>query len=1606
MSEITLITAILMFIALFCFCQPMLQDPEELNISIRKNQISSRLREGSLHVKIPVEKETLGITKGTLTVEVINLNDEAVAKTEEDFNLLKKEKVFDVEIPVGDISSEELLLHRIRYTLKSDLGTISDLRRIDETGVGIRILGQNEFLSGTQGSFRVIAYDHTEDKPLSGADIKLLLNSERLFTGKTNEKGTAEINFTVPDLPEDHYTLNISVATSQGDEQFAREIKISKSAKILLTTDKPLYQPNQTMHIRSLSLYEGTQKAVDSEPIILEVEDAKGNKVFKKRTYVNEFGVAAADFKLADEINMGDYKIRAIQGRFDERSRGLRERMDQPLGQAEKTVRVEEYVLPKFKINVSTDKDWYMPGETLKGEIQADYFFGKPVALSDVTINLFKFDVEFTMFEAVNTKTDKNGHGEFEVTLPTSFYGQPFEQGKAMVRMDVTVIDQADQEVTQTVTRTIVGKPFVVNALFEAGEYIPNAPQDFYVIVANPDGSAAENATIQIGKYNTQTDDMGIAIIPSDELPKSPNFVIIVSDKQGNKAEVPFNAESNPNGILLQTDKSTCDVGDNLNLKIFTPQDRFTAYVDVIQNKQTVLTKSLDLNRTDFLSQGEMQLNITPEMTGVLMLHGYVITEDSDIVRNTRLIYVNPASDLNIAIEPGKDSYLPGSDGKVNFTVTDEAGKGTVAAIGVQIVDEAVFALSEQQPGLAKVYFRLEEELMTPRYEIHAFRPKDLVMQRAQDRRKETAAKVLLASIQAMPDFDINVDTYKERRERYRDAFVQKVQEDADNIAMKLSDIGELTPGDDDSLYVEMLVKRGKLSKDDITDPWGNRYHIRFENEYQILVVSDGPDETPNTEDDIGIQAYIYQEKTLGAGVPRMKAVIPEAAAPDMAVMRDEAALEPMKEQEEGAAKDGDEPRLRKWFPETLFHDPAVITDEDGKATIEFPIADNITDWRITTLANSKTGQLGSQTGNLRVFQEFFVDLNLPVSLTQNDQVSIPVAIYNYLPNAQTVNLEFQKENWFELISDAKTSLKLQKDEVTVRYFTIKVKELGNHKLTVTARGSSMSDKIQKQIEVLPDGKEHFTTISDRLSGSVEKTIAIPEASIDGSAKLLVKIYPGVFSQVVEGLDAMLKMPFGCFEQTSATTYPNVLILNYMKETGNIPPEIQMKAEEYINVGYQRLLSYEVSGGGFEWFGNSPAHTFLTAFGLMEFYDMSKVHPVDENVITRTQRWLVSQQENDGSWSPISRYLDSAAQRFTDDRLRATAYVLWSLVETGYSGNAIDKAKGYVRKNIKDTDDPYTIAVAANAMLLIDKDDDLTYDLFKKLDEIKIEDGEDACYWSSEGSLSPSQGKTADLETTALAAYGLIKYGKYPKVTEKALNFIIKSKDQFGNWYNTQATVLSLKTLLASITGGSTPTNATVKISANGESSETIQITPENSDVLRQIDLSEFVKEGDNKIALDFSGEGKLMYQMIGKYYIPWEESDVAKEEVLSIDVDYDKTQLEKDDTVTCTAKIKNNTDAILEMVVVDLGIPPGFTVHSGDLVNLVEQKVIQKYNLTGRQIIVYFEKIDSEASVNLTYGLTADYPIKAKTTKSRAYLYYEPEKEAFAQPVEMVVKE
>lgn len=85
-------------------------------------------------------------------------------------------------------------------------------------------------------------------------------------------------------------------------------------------------------------------------------------------------------------------------------------------------------------------------------------------------------------------------------------------------------------------------------------------------------------------------------------------------------------------------------------------------------------------------------------------------------------------------------------------------------------------------------------------------------------------------------------------------------------------------------------------------------------------------------------------------------------------------------------------PRLRQFFPETLFWLPEQETDANGHLTIDVPIADSITTWRVSVIASDKNGNLGSAQAPLKVFQDFFVEPDFPRFLTVGDEISVPVS--------------------------------------------------------------------------------------------------------------------------------------------------------------------------------------------------------------------------------------------------------------------------------------------------------------------------------------------------------------------------------------------------------------------------------------------------------------------------------------------------------------------------------------------------------------------------------------------------------------------------------------
>src|SRR3954447_16591440 len=235
-------------------------------------------------------------------------------------------------------------------------------------------------------------------------------------------------------------------------------------------------------------------------------------------------------------------------------------------------------------------------------------------------------------------------------------------------------------------------------------------------------------------------------------------------------------------------------------------------------------------------------------------------------------------------------------------------------------------------------------------------------------------------------------------------------------------------------------------------------------------------------------------------------------------------------------------------------------------------------------------------------------------------------------------------------------------------------------------------------------------------------------------------------------------------EQTSSSAYPNILVVDYVKKARVASSsEFLMKAEQYLNVGYQKLLTFERPGGGFDWWGNGEPLVWLSAYGLQEFNDMSKVYPIDKGVLDRTQKLLLKQREADGTWSKIGMTHGEAIERMGDPKLLLTSYVTWSLLESGMKPAELKTSIGYIRDHVKDADNAYILALAANALAASDARDDSTHEtltrVLRKLEEKKQDRPEwkAACYPAGGQSLSYARGDSLTVETTALAVLAMLK---------------------------------------------------------------------------------------------------------------------------------------------------------------------------------------------------------------------------------------------------------
>jgi hypothetical protein len=338
----------------------------------------------------------------------------------------------------------------------------------------------------------------------------------------------------------------------------------------------------------------------------------------------------------------------------------------------------------------------------------------------------------------------------------------------------------------------------------------------------------------------------------------------------------------------------------------------------------------------------------------------------------------------------------------------------------------------------------------------------------------------------------------------------------------------------------------------------------------------------------------------------------------------------------------------------------------------------------------------------------------------------------------------------------------------------------------------------------------------------------------------------------------------------------------------------------------------------------------------------------------------------------------------------------------------VEKARQFVEKNMSEKPDAYTLAVLANFAVDYARDRNFARQAMQLLLDARTEK-DDQAWWTANETSVYAAGTSASVETTGLAVQALLKWGQASGTAGKALNYIAAKKDASGAWGTTQATIMALRSLLLAAGKGGADVSGTLEISLNGKPVEKLTLTPDNNDLLHQFALKNVDANAANRVQIRFEGKGGLAYQVVGRYFVPWDEKPAN--EALSINVAYDRTRLAQDDVATATATIKNNLNKTANMVMVDLGIPPGFDLLAEDLQDYLEKTAarkggrLEKFSLTATQAILYFDSIAPGNTVTLHVRYRAKYPIRARTFASRVYEYYDPEVSSMARPVQLEVR-
>ncbi|XP_051859034.1 CD109 antigen isoform X9 [Drosophila albomicans] len=709
-------------------------------------------------------------------------------------------------------------------------------------------------------------------------------------------------------------------------------------------------------------------------------------------------------------------------------------------------------------------------------------------------------------------------------------------------------------------------------------------------------------------------------------------------------------------------------------------------------------------------------------------------------------------------------------------------------------------------------------------------------------------------------------------------------------------------------------------------------------------------------------------------------------------------------------------PSIRKEFPETWVVYNKIITDADG-FTLARKIPDTITSWVVTgfSLSPNKGLALTENPSKIRVFQPFFVSTNLPYSIKRGEVFAVPVVIFNYLDKSLDAEITMDNaDKEFEFTEATNEVEEKSIDEVsrvkrvTVPSnsgqsvsFMIRPKKVGTITLKITAISPLAGDTIHQKLKVDPEGitkyenRAVFINLPKEGEFNQELKVDIPKEAVPDSGFIEFSVVGDLLGPTIKNLQNLVRMPYGCGEQNMVNFVPNILVIKYLEVTNRKLPSVVQRAQKFLEIGYQRELTYKHDDGSYSAFGKSDnsGSTWLTAYVMRSFHQAAKYTNVDPKIIMDGLDFLASKQKDNGEFPEVGKVVDFSHQ----NALGLTSFVVIAFFEneeviSKYKEN-IDKALQYIAEEVEKSDDQYSLSIAAVALQLA-KHPQAKKVLAKLKTLAKEQDGR--TWWSKTPKSEDSQKESYyhpssnDVEITSYVLLALLEE-ESAEAAVPIIKWLIGQRSSVGGYASSQDTVLGLQALtkFAYKTGsgsGNIDIDFTSSDNAGNEKKDTIPVKPENALVLQ----SHVLPMNTSKIDFTAKGQGSAMVQLSYRYNL----AEKDKKPSFKVTPTVKDTPLQQLTLEVCAEYVPlEDSKKDSNMAVMEVALPSGFVSDSdsfGAIEDIDRVKRIETKN-SDSTVIIYFDSLTpGDVKCLDVEGIRAHSVAKQKPAAVRLYDYYD----------------